>query len=81
MPAGVSLAALPTPAGLQVKRGDKWGTVCAEGFTVENARVVCRQLGKYNGTDPLFAASNYTNGPKPARNTWAGLKCSGSESR
>ena len=30
---------------LELCKNDAWGTVCRNGMTVQNAQVVCRQLG------------------------------------
>ncbi|XP_078534952.1 lysyl oxidase homolog 3 isoform X3 [Lissotriton helveticus] len=30
---------------VEVKRGNKWGTICSEGWTTKEAMVACRQLG------------------------------------
>ena len=30
---------------VEICRNNSWGTVCHNGWTIEDARVVCRQLG------------------------------------
>ena len=53
-----------------------WGTVCDINWDIDDATVVCRQLGF--GDDPSITRA-YTMGT--AKAGWHGVNCSGSESK
>ncbi|XP_064388176.1 neurotrypsin-like [Halichondria panicea] len=67
---------------LEVYYSSRWGTVCQDGFGINDARVACRQLGfssysRYGTVQRLdfFQASSSTR-------TWLDeLRCSGTESK
>ena len=40
---------------VEVKVNGKWGTVCNRLWTINNTRVVCRQLGYDDGTTAPYA--------------------------
>ena len=63
---------------VEVYHDDQWGTVCDDGFTTENAQVVCRELGLPD-TDALVAAYGLF-GFGDARIWMDDVICNGSES-
>lgn len=36
---------VPNEGRVEVYHEDQWGTICNDGFTVQNAKVICRMLG------------------------------------
>lgn len=36
---------VPNEGRIEVFHDDQWGTICNDGFTVKNAKVICRMLG------------------------------------
>lgn len=40
---------LPSEGTIQICKDGEWGTVCDDFFGVEEARIVCRQLGLTDG--------------------------------
>ncbi|XP_069059251.1 lysyl oxidase homolog 3 isoform X3 [Pleurodeles waltl] len=63
---------------VEVKRGNKWGTICSEGWTTKEAMVACRQLGLGYSLHAVtetwyWDASNVTD------MILSGVKCTGTE--
>jgi hypothetical protein len=66
-----------TSGRVEVFDGSSWGTVCDDGFTRDNAIVICRQLGFQTAIEPYFYTdSSYTDLPV----VLDGVDCSGDES-
>ena len=56
-----------------------WGTVCDNGFTDTDAKVVCRQLGYSTSKAKAYTGAHYGQGTGPI---WlVGVACAGDESR
>ncbi|EDV26977.1 uncharacterized protein TRIADDRAFT_22638, partial [Trichoplax adhaerens] len=67
----------PNAGRLEVFYNNQWGSVCHREFGIEDARVVCRQLG-YTNVSSYYCCSyfGYGNGP-----IWlSNVNCTGSES-
>ena len=63
---------------VEVYHDGQWGTVCNDGFTTENAQVVCRELG-FPDTDAREAA--YARFGEGGESIWLDdVICNGSES-
>ncbi|XP_033731921.1 neurotrypsin-like [Pecten maximus] len=60
---------------LEVFHGGEWGTVCDDGFNIDDARVACRQLGNSGGTYIRY----YT--PGKGMIWMSNLRCDGGETR
>ncbi|MYD85140.1 MAG: hypothetical protein F4Y14_02540 [Acidobacteria bacterium] len=62
---------------VEIRRDGEWGTVCDDGFTAEDAAVVCRQLGYAGGEARRRAAFGAGAGT-----VWMDdVQCAGGESR
>uniref|UniRef100_UPI00398F48C2 neurotrypsin isoform X2 n=1 Tax=Pristiophorus japonicus TaxID=55135 RepID=UPI00398F48C2 len=61
---------------LEVYYGGQWGTVCDDGWTEQNAQVVCRQLGFRYAQNPLEGQFEGGSGPIYLDD----VNCSGQES-
>jgi len=64
---------------LQIYYNGVWGTVCDDGFTAVDARVVCRQLGY--GTAGANAVQDPTSGEHNGPILLDDVGCAGTESR
>lgn len=65
----------PNEGRVEVLLGHNWGTVCSEGWNVNSARVVCRQLGL---GEPL-ELKTYEFGPGNGDIHLKDVNCTGSE--
>ncbi|XP_069488613.1 lysyl oxidase homolog 3 isoform X2 [Ambystoma mexicanum] len=63
---------------VEVKRGNKWGTLCSEGWTTKEAMVACRQLGLGYS---LHAVTEtwYWDASNVTEMIMSGVKCTGTE--
>lgn len=62
---------------LEVYHNGIWGTVCDDGFTLDNARVVCRQLG-FRSAIRVYCCGHYGYG---SGRIWLDdVNCQGNES-
>lgn len=59
-------------------RDNPWGAVCDKGWTIENAHVVCHQLG-YKGASVAYGGSHFGGSSRQA--FLFPVKCLGNESR
>ena len=55
-----------------------WGTVCDDFWTIQNARVVCRQLG-YDGATAALSNAYFGAGPASQRIWLDDVNCLGTE--
>ena len=70
--------ATPYEGRVEVFHGGQWGTVCDDGWTRQDASVVCRQLGLGDAGEPRCCAS-YGRGANPI---WMdNVSCRGNESQ
>ena len=53
----------------------EWGTVCGDSWDIQDARVVCRQLG-YPDAIAALSSAHYSQGSGPV---WFGVQCLGNE--
>ncbi|NXD17748.1 LOX3B oxidase, partial [Nothocercus nigrocapillus] len=67
-----------TEGRVEVKRGNKWGTVCSDGWTTKEAMVACRQLGLGYS---LHAVTEtwYWDASNVTEMVLSGVKCEGHE--
>ena len=73
----VKLVGLVHKGRVEIYHGGQWGTVCDDQFHIEEAKVICRQLGFEKHVKPTHRASD-GRGTGPI---WMdGLKCNGDES-
>ncbi|XP_078663425.1 uncharacterized protein LOC144906732 [Branchiostoma floridae x Branchiostoma belcheri] len=61
---------------VEVLYGGQWGTVCNHGWDINDARVVCRQLG-YPGADAVKYSAHFGQGSGPIWMVYVG--CTGGE--
>ncbi|XP_056006696.1 deleted in malignant brain tumors 1 protein-like [Ostrea edulis] len=62
---------------LEIKLGNTWGTVCDDGWDIDNARVVCRMLG-YSGVPHAVSFARFGQG---SGQIWLdNVSCTGTES-
>ncbi|KAI8485666.1 hypothetical protein Bbelb_366850 [Branchiostoma belcheri] len=61
---------------VEVLYGSQWGTVCDHGWDINDARVVCRQLG-YAGADAVKYSAHFGQGSGPIWMVYVG--CTGGE--
>ncbi|XP_038067608.1 deleted in malignant brain tumors 1 protein-like isoform X3 [Patiria miniata] len=54
----------PSNGRLEVHYRGQWGTVCNDQWDLQNAQVVCRQLG-FGSADPVLYQSKYAGGQGP----------------
>lgn len=64
---------------VEVYHNGEWGTVCDDSFDINDARVICRQLGYNNGTTYIQAYSNAYYGEGTGRIALSDLRCVGNE--
>uniref|UniRef100_A0A8C6TXD9 SRCR domain-containing protein n=1 Tax=Neogobius melanostomus TaxID=47308 RepID=A0A8C6TXD9_9GOBI len=63
---------------VEVFYGGQWGTVCDDSWDMDDARVVCRQLGHRNAV----AARGYAHFGRGSGEIWMDdVRCTGDESR
>lgn len=84
-----TLIGILKPTGIRLTGGDAnsgrveirflgdWGTVCDDDFGIEEARVVCRMLGKSTTNAQAFSGSNFGQGTGTI--VYDDLGCTGSE--
>ena len=64
---------------MEVYINGRWGTVCDDGFGIQEARVICRQLGYRNlGAARAYGNARYGRGTLPI--LLDDLACTGNES-
>jgi hypothetical protein len=67
---------VPNQGRLEVYYGKVWGTVCNDGWTREDADIVCRQLGYSRSADSNLPAAYW----KGSGHIWmSNVRCSGNE--
>ena len=66
-----------TTGRVEIYYNGTWGTVCDSGWDINNAHVVCRQLGFLYAQNAYYSA-RYGQGTGPILFTW--VSCRGSES-
>ncbi|XP_046336685.2 scavenger receptor cysteine-rich domain-containing group B protein-like [Haliotis rufescens] len=74
----VRLVPGPQAGRLEIKYQSTWGTVCDDGFTDVNARVVCRELGLPSGNAVHRGQAHYGQGSDPI--LLDNVQCVGNES-
>ncbi|XP_041464645.1 deleted in malignant brain tumors 1 protein-like isoform X2 [Lytechinus variegatus] len=76
----IRLADGPTPnqGRIEIFHGGEWGTICDDSWTVNNARVVCRQLGYQGDVGTSVLGGTYGPGSGPILDVDS---CEGSESK
>ena len=62
---------------LEILYNNTWGTVCHDGFTMQSANVVCKQLGFYKGAANFYGGAVY--GPGNGTIWLTNVTCSGNE--
>ena len=62
---------------IEIYYEDEWGTVCDEGWDINDGTVVCHQLGYQRALAVTTAASNFGAGSGPIH--FLGVACQGSE--
>ena len=67
----------PHEGRVEVYHNGVWGTVCDDGWDLQDAMVVCRQLGYINAT-AIPPSTKFGSGSGPSM--FSNLDCSGSES-
>ncbi|XP_078613817.1 neurotrypsin-like [Branchiostoma floridae x Branchiostoma japonicum] len=61
---------------VEVFYNDQWGTICDDGFDLDDAMVICRQLGFRNATN-VYTQAHFGEGADPI---WlSNLACNGTE--
>ena len=63
---------------VEIWKHGEWGTVCGENWDLDDANVVCRQLG-YPGASQALKDAHF--GPGQGRVWLSNLQCNGSESK
>ena len=76
--AGGSSNPNPTRGRVEVFYNGQWGTVCWDGWDINDARVVCRQLG-FPGALEAIRDSRYTPQPRSESIVLDNLHCTGEE--
>ncbi|XP_019616329.1 PREDICTED: deleted in malignant brain tumors 1 protein-like [Branchiostoma belcheri] len=65
-----------TSGRVEVYYNDQWGTICDDGFDIDDAKVICRQLGFTNVTG-AYTQAHFGEGVDPI---WlSNLACNGNE--
>ena len=67
---------LPNEGRLEVLYNGEWGTVCANGWDLIDADVVCKEMG-YPGAEDTFMSGEFGIGDGPI--LLDGVNCSGNE--
>ncbi|XP_789586.4 galectin-3-binding protein B [Strongylocentrotus purpuratus] len=64
---------------VEISWNEQWGTVCDVGWDIEDANVVCKQLGFPDGADPERLYKKFGKG---SGTIWvAGMDCTGKEAQ
>ncbi|XP_078694916.1 scavenger receptor cysteine-rich type 1 protein M130-like [Branchiostoma floridae x Branchiostoma belcheri] len=70
------LGGTATSGRVEVFYNDQWGTICDDGFDLDDAKVICRQLGFANATN-AYTQAHFGEGVDPI---WlSNLACNGNE--
>ncbi|VDI75538.1 deleted in malignant brain tumors 1 protein, partial [Mytilus galloprovincialis] len=66
---------VPNEGRVEVYHEDQWGTICNDGFTVQNAKVICRMLGFETKNVTILPPSHF----KPSSLRWGQHNCQHSD--